>query len=394
MCNNVHPSSEGVCVKLTVFINDISFTRVTDHWGKSISELAFESSRPILERTDTIPDAVIVSNAYSELTSSQSNLGPLIADEIGLENVEAFSVESSGASGAVAVHVASAMINAGQAKAILVVGVEKMRDIDPAKLVGVQGLAANAEYSQFFGISFAALNALLARIYMTEYSVSRENLSAFPVIAHRNSSTAEHAQFRKKFSKEEVSRSEVIADPIRVLDCAPVGDGAASILLVSKDLTGDRSIRIAASEASTFRSNIFERKDVLHFSSTESATRRALQASGKSLEGIDFAEIHDSYSILSALILEGIGISKAGDACLDGENGKFDLNGELPISTFGGMKGRGYPVGAAGVYQFCEAFMQMNGKAGPNQVRKANSCLLHNMSGLDESSYVHILTKN
>jgi acetyl-CoA C-acetyltransferase len=371
----------------------VGFTKVADHWGKSLAELAFDACRPVLERAPEKPDALIVSNAYSEMTSSQSNLGPLIADEVGLDNLEAFSVESSGASGAAAVHVATAMIKAGHAKSVLVVGVEKMRDMDPAKLVGVQGLAANAEYSQFFGISFAALNALLARVYMIQHGVSRDKLSAFPVIAHRNASTADHAQFRKKFSKEEVSRSELVADPIRVLDCAPVGDGAASLLLVNEELAGDRSVRVAASEASSSGANVFQKPRMLHFSSTESATKRALKAAGKTLSQIDFAEIHDSYSILAALILEGMGFSRAGQACSDGEAGKFDLNGELPISTFGGMKGRGYPVGAAGLYQFCESFLQMNGKGGPNQVRKAGSCLLHNMSGIDESSYVHILTK-
>ena len=378
---------------MNVYVADIGYTKVADHWGKSLSELAFEACKPILDRLSFKPDALIVSNAYSEMTSSQSNLGPLIADEVGLENLEAFSVESSGASGATAVHVANSMIKSGQAKSVLVAGVEKMRDIDPAKLVGVQGLASNAEYSQFFGISFAALNALLARIYMTEYGVTRDNLSAFPVISHRNASTAEHAQFRKKFSKEEVSRSEIVANPMRVLDCAPVGDGAAAVLLVGSDQAGDRSVQIAASESSSTGASVFERHHMVHFSSTEAATKKALKSAGKSMAEIDFAEIHDSYSILAALILEGMGISKSGRACLEAEAGKFDLNGELPLSTFGGMKARGYPVGAAGLYQFCEAFMQMNGKGGANQVRKAKCCLLQNMSGLDESSYVHILSK-
>jgi len=379
---------------LTVYIADYGFTKVTDHWSKSLSELAFEASKPILDHNEVRPDALIVSNAYSEMTSSQSNLGPLIADRLGLENVEAFSVESSGASGAVAVHLGASLIKSGQAKTVLISGIEKMRDIEPTKLVGVQGLAANAEYSQFFGISFTSLNALLARIYMSEYSVSRDNLSAFPVIAHKNSSTAEHAQFRKKFSREEVSRSEIVSDPIRVLDCAPVGDGAASLLLVGEgDLVGDRSVKILASESSSSDPNTFERRHLLNFSSVECATKKALKASGKSISDVDFAEIHDSYSVLAALILEGMGFSKSGNACLDAEAGKFDLNGKLPISTFGGMKGRGYPVGAAGIYQFCEAFMQMNGKGGPNQVRKADTCLVQNMSGIDESSYVHILSK-
>ncbi len=133
---------------------------------------------------------------------------------------------------------------------------------------------------------------------------------------------------------------------------------------------------------------------MLHFSSTESAAKRALKSSGKSISDIDFLEIHDSYSILAALEMESMGLSKPGDSCIDAEGGKFDLHGKFPISTFGGMKGRGYPVGAAGVYQFCEAFAQLTGKAGSNQVPDSETGLLQTMSGIDESSYVHILTRS
>ncbi|MDA4131033.1 MAG: acetyl-CoA acetyltransferase, partial [Thaumarchaeota archaeon] len=221
---------------MTVYVSKVGFTKVGDHWAKSITDLAFEASKKILETSSENPDALIVANAYSEVTSSQSNLGPVVADALGLENVRAFTIESSGASGASAIQVASDMIAAKKIRSALVIGVEKMRDVDPLKLLGIQGLAENAEYSQFFGISFTSLNAHLTRLYMSHYDISREKLSAFPVIAHKNSATAEHAQFKKKFSAEEVSRSEMLADPIRVLDCAPVGDGAASVLLVDESV--------------------------------------------------------------------------------------------------------------------------------------------------------------
>ncbi|MDA4111535.1 MAG: hypothetical protein OK439_03290, partial [Thaumarchaeota archaeon] len=335
-------------------------------------------------------------NAYSELTSSQSNLGPIVAAALGLENVRAFTVESSGASGGAAVQTAFDMISSNAIHSALVIGVEKMRDLDPLKLVGIQGLAENADYFQFFGISFSALNALLARLYMSHYDVSREKLSAFPVISHKNSSTAEHAQFKKKFTAEEVSRSELVADPIRVLDCAPVGDGAAAVLLVAdKQSEKDRSpvIQVAASESSSASSSFFQRNRMLHFGATEAATKKALRKSGMSLNDIGFFEIHDSYSIMAALIVEAMGLSKAGEGCSDASSGKFDLGGKHPISTFGGMKGRGYPVGAAGVYQVCEGYLQLSKKAGANQVPNSKSCLLQSASGIDASSYVHVLSR-
>ena len=240
------------------------------------------------------------------------------------------------------------------------------------------------------------MNALVARMYMKHFNVDREKLSAFPVIAHRNSSTSEHAQFKKKFTAEEISRSEIVSDPLRVLDCAPVGDGAASALLVGgKWLSKEQrrqSVKILASESSSGRVNVFEREDPLQFASTEAATKKALQTSACTLDSISFFEIHDSYSISAALSAEAIGLSKRGESCKDAALGKFDLGAKHPCSTFGGMKARGYPIGAAGVYQLCEAFLQLTEKAGPNQVPHASRGLLQTVSGIDSSAYVQIVT--
>ncbi|MDA4129877.1 MAG: thiolase domain-containing protein, partial [Thaumarchaeota archaeon] len=152
-------------------------------------------------------------------------------------------------------------------------------------------------------------------------------------------------------------------------------------------------IRIAASESSTAVSSFFLRNRMLHFGATEAATKKALKISGMALNEIGFFEIHDSFSILAALIVEAMGLAKPGEGCVDASAGKFDLNGKFPISTFGGMKARGYPVGAAGIYQICEGFLQLSGRAGPNQVRDTETCLLQTASGIDASSHVSILTK-
>jgi acetyl-CoA C-acetyltransferase len=376
---------------LPVFIHDIGYTRVGDHWGKSIPELAFDASKDLLN--DSIrPEALIVSSSFPEITSSQSNLGPLIADSLGLVGIESFRIESSGASGGAAIHLACEMLESGRVASVLVVGVEKMRDLDPARLVQSQGLSENADYTQFFGVSFASVNALLARLYMKEFGVSRIQLSAFPAIAHKNSFSAAHAQFKRKFTVDEISRSEIVSDPLRVLDCAPVGDGAAALLLTKETHRRKGVVKIESSETVSSRVNFFERSEMFRFPSTEEATKKALMRAGTKLGEIDFFEIHDTYSILAALIVEALGLSKIGNACREAEAGKFDLTGENPISTFGGMKGRGYPVGAAGIYQACEAVIQLTGRSGSNQLHGARKCLLQSMSGIDSSAYVHILS--
>lgn len=378
-----------------VFVTDVGYTKVGDHWESSISELAFKSSQKILRKSSVLPESVIVANAVAGLSSSQQNLGPQIANALQLEGVSAFSVEAAGASGGAAIFTAANLIKSGEFKSVLVIGVEKMRDLDPAKVTTAQGLSENAEYSQFFGLSFASINALIARIYMRENNVKREELSSFPVVAHHNSSTADHAQFRKKFTVDEVARSEIVSEPLRVLDCPPVGDGSASTLLVNgAELSKEQkreSVRLVASENSSSIVNFFERENLLRFVATELAAAKAMKKGGIDRDDIDFFEIHDSYSIFAALSVEGLGLSKPGRACEDATSGKFSLSGKYPISTFGGMKARGYPIGAAGVYQLCETFLQLTGQAKSNQVPKASRGLIQNISGVDGSSFVHIL---
>ncbi len=381
---------------MSVHITKVGFTKVGDHWSKSLSELAYETCQQVLQSESDRPDTIVVANALGEISSSQGNLGALIADGLQLEDIAAYKVEASGASGAEAINVATNLVKSGQSRKVLVVGVEKMRDLEPSKVMMAQSLSENADYAQFFGITFTSLNALLARLYMTEYGVTREKLSAFPVIAHANSSTAKHAQFKKKFTSEEISRSEMVADPLRVLDCPPVGDGAACAIVASGETMRSsekkEAVEILASESSSNRMNFFEREKMLHFDATHSATKKAMAKSHTTLGDIDFFEIHDSYSELAALSVEAIGLSKSGKACYEAASGKFSLSGESPISTFGGMKGRGYPVGAVGVYQICEAFLQLTEVAGVNQVKNASRALVHSMSGIDSLAFVHILS--
>ncbi len=380
---------------MSIFISDIGYTKVGDHWSKSLGDIAFEATRGILKRAQKVPDAIVVANALAEVSSSQGNLGSVIADSLQLDGVAAYRIEAAGASGGAAVNLAFNLITSKEAESVLVVGVEKMRDLDPLRVMFAQGISESADYSQFFGISFAAINALLARLYMHKYNVSRDMLSAFPVISHRNSSTSEHAQFKRKFSAEEVSKSEIVADPLRVLDCAPVGDGAAGVLVVSDHAlrAGDKrqSVEILASECSTSRINFFERSNPLELSASKAATKKALSRAGIEMDAIDFFEIHDSYSELAALSVEALGLSEPGTACFDASKGIFDLTGKYPISTFGGMKGRGYPVGAVGLYQICEAYMQLTEQAGFNQVANAKYGLIQNIAGIDSSSFVHVL---
>jgi len=378
-----------------VLVAGASLTKVGDHWSRSIVDLAVEAGSAALNDSGiTAPDQIIIGNMFSGFSSQQENLGAIIADSLMLRGTPALKVESSGASGAMACNVADSMIRSGQVDTVLVIGVEKMRDMEPNDAVHATSLGENASFTQFFGISQTAMCALLTQMYMQEFEISRDELSIFPVIAHKNAAPAEHAQFRKAITITDVSRSMPVSDPLRLLDCAPVGDGAAAVVLCSENSHGKNTkVEIASSAASTDSLNFFQRDYMFDFTATRRALAKALSISGLSVKDIDFAEINDSYSSVASLSVEALGFSKRGEGVRDAKEGKFDLDGEVPISTFGGLKGRGNPVGATGVYQIVEAYRQLIGIAGANQVKDAKTGLLHNIGGIDSSAVVNILRR-
>jgi acetyl-CoA acetyltransferase len=268
-----------------------------------------------------------------------------------------------------------------------------MRDLEPEEVSQALAMAESAEYTQFVGATFAALNGLLARYYMEQANVSRDELSSIPVLDHENAVTAEHAQFRRAITPEVVSRSSMIADPLRLFDCAPVGDGAAAVLVVG-DAKAPHSRRkmaeVLGGKISTTEFSIYERKDMLDFKATKDAFRGALQQAGLSPKKLDLAEIHDAFSVVGALSLEAMGYSKRGMGPRDAKDGKYSRGGELTINTFGGLKARGHPVGGTGIYQIAEAYLQLTDQAGLNQVEGADYAATQNIGGVDTTSAVHV----
>jgi acetyl-CoA acetyltransferase len=302
-------------------------------------------------------------------------------------------VEAAGASGACAFNIAYSLVSSGALDSALVVGVEKMRDIEADNISQAIAMAESAEYTQFVGATFAALNGLLARYYMEQMNVSRDDLSAIPVIDHTNAVSAEHAQFRKAITQDVVARSAMVADPLRLFDCAPVGDGAAAALIVNDRVASEATgklVKVLGGKISTTEFSLYERDDMLRFRATEESFRCAMELAGLSRAKLNFAEIHDAYSVAGALSLEAMGFSKKGMAGADARSGSYDLNSELSINTFGGLKARGHPIGATGMYQIVEAYQQLTDGAGKNQVKAAEYGVTQNVGGVDTTSAVHV----
>jgi acetyl-CoA C-acetyltransferase len=378
-----------------VIVASVGYTKVGDHWDKSILDLAVEASKKALKPHPNIkPDTIIVGNMFSSQSARQEHLGALLASTLNLVGTPAFKVEAACASGGVAFNVGYRLVRSGEAASVLVVGVEKMRDLDVAETSLALTMAESAEYTQFIGATFLSLNAMLARLYQETYNVTRDELSAFPVIAHQNAATAEHAQFRKAISVEDVSRSPLVSDPLRLLDCAPIGDGAAAVLLTSDKLVEeDDEVEVLSSKISTNVFSLYERDDMLTFSATKEAARKAFSEAGIGVEDVDVLEIHDAFSVTAALSVEAMGFSKPGEGAKDAAAGVYSLKGRYPALTFGGLKGRGNPAGATGLYQIAELWLQLKGRGGLNQVEDCRIGLAQNIGGVDTTSVVTVLAR-
>ncbi len=362
-----------------VYVRSVGLTPVGDHWEKSIHELAAEAARAALEEAGWPRiDVMIVSNMLAESLVSQGQLGAMIAERAGIPGIRALRVEAGHASGGVAVATAYQLVGGGAFDRVLVLGVEKMRDSTSEDALEAMSYSEDAEYVLMMGANIYTLAGLLTRLYMERYGVPYEDLLQFPIIAHENGAKAAHAQFRRPITLRNILESPIVSDPVRLLDSPPMGDGAAAILL-SSDPSGAMA-QIAFSDYSTSSVNFYSSGDPLSLPALRSLASAAA-ALGLKASSADFLELHDTFSVMAALELEELGIAPRGSAASMAKEGRFSLSGDLPISTFGGMKARGFPVGAAGVYQVAEASLQVSGNAGANQVKGAELGLAVSVGG-------------
>lgn len=371
------------------FITSSGLVEIGDLWSKSIIDIAVDAGKKALDESTNNPDLIIIANMFSSLSSNQENLGYVITDALGLTGLPTFKIESGECSGAMACHVANNLLKKGTFDSIMVIGVEKMYDLLPPKIIEALSIGETYEFSQYFGITPSAINGLLARLYIDKYGISRDELSSVPVLCHQNSKNSSHSQFKNSISSEIVERSPMISDPLHLLDISAPADGAASVIL--SNVKTDSSVEILSSVNKT--SEVFlSRENMLSFEATRNATSDALQQANVNLENIDLFEIHDNTSVNAALILENIGLSSPGNATRDIMSGKFSIESKQSISTSGGLKARGNPIGATGVYQIAECYDQLLGNS--TQKSGANIALTHNMSGIDSNVVMHVLGGN
>jgi acetyl-CoA C-acetyltransferase len=365
-------------------------------WEKSIRDLAVEASLNCLadagvDRVDTISIGCMSGGIFN----GQEHLASMIPDYLGQKNVPAMRVESACASGGLAVRTAFLEVASGMSTYALAVGVEKMTDVSGGEATDGLATAADQDYEAFNGINFPGLYALMAKAHMHRYGTTREQLADVAVKNHRNGNLNPMAQFPGLMTREQVMSSVMVADPLRLMDCSPITDGAAAVLLTTveeaKRLKKHPLCVIKGIGLATDTIQLCQRKDVLRLPAIELAGQRALKMAGKTIRDINFAEVHDCFTISEIMIMEALGIVELGQGGPATSDGLTALDGKFPINTSGGLKSKGHPVGATGVAQIYEVVTQLRGTAGKRQLKNAKVGMTQNMGGSGGSCVIHIL---
>jgi acetyl-CoA C-acetyltransferase len=369
-------------------------TKFGELWGKSIKDIFVEAAVKAIEDAgvDHI-DSMYVGSMSSGLFVGQEHLGAVMADYLGVTPIPATRVESACASGGVSFRQAYLEVASGQSDIVLAGGVEKMTD--GADVTETLATAADQEYEVYQGITFPGLYAMIANAHMHQYKTKREQLAAVAVKNHRNGAKNPNAQFRSEITIEKVLNSTLVADPLRLLDCSPVSDGAAAVILCSMDIAKkftDSPVRIKASAQASDTIALHSRESLTTLNSVVKAAEKAYKLSNLKPENIDFAEVHDCFSIAEIVVTEDLGFFEKGCGGSSVEEGLTSLEtGKIPINTSGGLKSKGHPVGATGVAQIIELYEQLQGKAGARQVKNAHIGMAQNMGGSGASCVIHIL---
>jgi len=375
-----------------IYIAGIGQTPVRENWEKSLKELAGEAALLALQDADLgYPDGIFVGNMMSGTANHQLQLGALMADWLGMHHREGLGIESACGSGSAAFRAAVMAVASGVLSTALVVGVEKMTDSPLSEITASLATAADADLEVDLGVSFVALNALVMQRYMHEYNWKTTDFAAFSINAHANAVSNPNARFQKAITMMDYERAGMVCEPINLLDASPVSDGAAAILITSNKPSSGKTVSVAASASATDTISLQNRPNPLRLTAAEKSARAAYQQAGISPQDIDLFEYHDAFSIMAALSLEAAGFCAPGQAPKLANEGEIAINGRIPVATMGGLKARGHPVGATGIYQLVELTLQLRGEAGKNQVSGARWGLAQNIGGSGSNITTHIL---
>ncbi|HMB74613.1 MAG TPA: thiolase domain-containing protein [Gammaproteobacteria bacterium] len=382
-----------------VFVVGIGRTPVTRGGDHRPAQLAASAVRQCLDDAGFEPadvDALFVGNMASGILSSQLQLAALVAEHSGLPGVEALTLEAACASGSAAMRMGYMAIAGGMHRSVVVCGTEQLAHADKHSAAAALATAADYELESSRNETFVTLNATLMRLYLERYRLEADKLSGFSITAHANAAGNPLALFRKSIMPEDYCASRIVSEPLRLYDISPICDGAAAVLLTDAEVARTlarhgATVRVAASSVATMPLALAKRSDALDLAAARQAAEAAFRQAGVDRSRMDLFELHDAYTIMTALSLEACGYAAPGEGWRLAGDEHTGLRGELPIATLGGLKARGHPVGATGVYQIVEACLQLRGAAGENQIPGAEFALTQNVGGTASTVINHIL---
>jgi acetyl-CoA C-acetyltransferase len=377
-----------------VAIIGVGMTKWGELWDKSLrTNFAEAALLAIADAGVDKIDSLIVGCMSSGLFIGQEHLSSLLADYIGRTPVPAARVESACSSGGLALRQGFVEVASGMSDVVLVGGVEKMTDVTGCEATYALSTAADQEYEGFHGLTFPGLYAMMAVAHMHRYGTTREQLAMVAVKNHDNGSRNPLAQFPFKISVGAVLDSVLVADPLHILDCSPITDGAAAVVLCPVDMVRAMKkpiVRIAGAGQATDTIALSSRKDITWLASTQLAAQKALAMAGRKVEEMDLFEVHDCFTIAEIMVTEALGLVEKGRGGRAVEEGLTARDGRFPVNPSGGLKAKGHPVGATGVAQAIEIVKQLRGEAGERQIKGARRGLAQNMGGTGGSSVVHV----
>lgn len=384
-----------------IVIVGLGQTTVGEHWDVGLRDLAYHAIEAAIKDAGGLrPQSLFVGNMLAPNLSKQAHLGALLADYAGLRfdyaqrsaGIEAVTIEAAGASGGAALRQGYLAVKSGLVDTALVVGVEKFTDQVGAGVEEALATTSDSDFEAVQGLTPTAQAALVLKRYMHEYDVPADGFAGFALTAHANGAGNKNAMFQKAIKPELYAKA---GEPLNMFDIAPNADGAAALVLTRRDLLPSNGpnplVKIAGSAAASDTLALHDRKDMLYFEAVHNSTGRAIKRAGITLDQIDLFEYHDVCSIYAALSLESTGFAIRGQGWKLAAEGAIALNGKIPCATMGGLKARGFPGGAAGVYQAVEAATQLRGQAEANQIAGATYALIQSLGGPASTAVTHVL---
>ncbi len=366
--------------------------------NESIIEIALNASKDAIESAGITPkdiQAGYISNVFG-VTDKQVHMAPVIMSNLGIPHVPGLTIESACGSGSVMFREAYANIAAGFYDCVLALGVEKITHTGTTQSTTLFSYCSDFFYEGGNGASFPGLFASIARAYMTTHKANEEDFAYVAVKNHENGFLNPKAHVRKKITVDDVMKSPVVASPLKLYDCCPFSDGASAIILCNEEFAkknGNPYVEVIGSGRGASPAAVQSREDITTIPSTISAAKQAYKMAGITPKDIDFAEVHDCFTIAEIIDIEDLGFFPKGTAARAVAEGATRRNGEIPINPSGGLKSKGHPIGATGIGQIVEVFEQFTGKAGERTVKNAETALTHNFGATGASAAVHIFRR-